>query len=110
MEGLAVARSDKVGITHELESMILEFLSNLNGSVIKNKDLNCIRTCLKFDLFVIQRVKDMHMDSGRQMKSRIGFCSLRYTAVSKLATKFDIIKDKVVSKNTASYWSNKLLE
>lgn len=39
------------------------------------------------------------MNSGRQIKSRIGFYSLRYTVILKLTTKVVIIKDKFVSIN-----------
>lgn len=39
------------------------------------------------------------MISGRQIKSRIGFYSLKYTVILKLTTKVVIIKDKFVSIN-----------
>ena len=54
--------------------------------------------------------KDVSMNSGRQIKSRIGFYSVRYAVILKLTTKFVVIKDKFTSINVGNYWSNKVLE
>lgn len=52
----------------------------------------------------------MHVNSGRQIKSRIGLYTLSYRVILKLTNRFVIIKDKFVSMNVGNYWSNDVLK